>query len=154
MWFSEPLPQVFRCPVPCRPCPSFPLLTFFPPFHFQVPQDAAQSEGLLESMFPLGGAEPPHQPLDRCVRLLPHVSHTGGFFVAVLQKTHASDTDLKEARKRKLREEYYARVPQGSPAPLLTLFVVAAPALCGASEYVSDGVCPMRCAVGLEVDWR
>mmetsp|Transcript_55839 Transcript_55839/g.90489 ORF Transcript_55839/g.90489 Transcript_55839/m.90489 type:complete len:130 (+) Transcript_55839:1-390(+) len=46
----------------------------------EVPQDAAQSEGLLESMFPLGGAEPPHQPLDRCVRLLPHVSHTGGVF--------------------------------------------------------------------------
>ena len=47
-----------------------------------VVQNKAQK--LTRSMFP--NADTASLPLERCMRILPHHSDTGGFFIAVLEK--------------------------------------------------------------------
>ena len=50
--------------------------------------DKSGAEKLIPSMFPQGDEAELH--LERCMRFLPHHSDTGGFFVAVLEKTRES----------------------------------------------------------------
>ena len=43
-----------------------------------------KAQKLTRSMFP--DADSDSMPLERCMRILPHHSDTGGFFIAVLEK--------------------------------------------------------------------
>ncbi|KAK9814454.1 hypothetical protein WJX72_006165 [[Myrmecia] bisecta] len=63
--------------------------------NFYSSWDEARQHGphkLLPSMFP--DAESDKLPLERCMRILPHHSDTGGFFIAVLQKVAKLPDDL------------------------------------------------------------
>lgn len=51
-------------------------------YHYFCLQNKAQK--LIRSMFP--NADTASLPLERCMRILPHHSDTGGFFIAVLEK--------------------------------------------------------------------
>lgn len=48
-------------------------------------EDSDLKKQLRESMFPLDNIEEYH--IDRCLRIYPHLQDTGGFFVAVIEKT-------------------------------------------------------------------
>uniref|UniRef100_A0A915AC98 tRNA (cytosine(34)-C(5))-methyltransferase n=1 Tax=Parascaris univalens TaxID=6257 RepID=A0A915AC98_PARUN len=52
----------------------------------EVPE--AMKKSLVPSMFPPTDEEKQGFHLERCFRILPHMQNTGGFFVAVLRKTH------------------------------------------------------------------
>ena len=53
---------------------------------------ARGDEGSLESWFPPTAEEAQKFHLERCMRILPHQQNTGGFFVAVFEKTASVET--------------------------------------------------------------
>ena len=55
-----------------------------------------QAQKLTRSMFP--DAESDSQPLERCMRILPHHSDTGGFFIAVFKKVAKYPKQEKAAK--------------------------------------------------------
>uniref|UniRef100_A0AC34FHI0 tRNA (cytosine(34)-C(5))-methyltransferase n=1 Tax=Panagrolaimus sp. ES5 TaxID=591445 RepID=A0AC34FHI0_9BILA len=58
-----------------------------------VPENLRRS--ILQSMFPPTAEEAAKFHLERGFRILPHQQNSGGFYVAVLEKTDAFDTDAK-----------------------------------------------------------
>ena len=50
-----------------------------------VPENQ-RTQGMHKSLFPPDDGVDPKLNMDRCIRVLPHLQNTGGFFVAVLQK--------------------------------------------------------------------
>ena len=61
--------------------------------HSDLPSDVTN---ISSTMFPPQGVEGMH--LDRCMRLLPHLLDTGGFFVAVLRKKSPLPWQRTEAK--------------------------------------------------------
>jgi len=54
-------------------------------FHTEPNEESKKHHIIKDTMFPPEGAK--DMNMDRCIRLLPHHGDTGGFFVAVLEKT-------------------------------------------------------------------
>lgn len=72
--------------------------------HADLPQ--ALKKTVLPSIFPPTPEEAAEFHLERCLRVLPHVQDTGGFFVAVLEKVAPSDSiDAVEEAKDKAAAE-------------------------------------------------
>ena len=66
--------------------------------HAELPPQLRKT--ILPSVFPPTAEEAAEFHLERCLRVLPHVQDTGGFFVAVLEKIAPSDSiDALEAAK-------------------------------------------------------
>ncbi|CUM64129.1 uncharacterized protein PRCAT00001720001 [Priceomyces carsonii] len=69
------------------------------------------AEDVPESVFPPNEEERTDFALDRCIRVYPHLQNTGGFFIAVLEKTdpegakRPSEKEQEDSSKRRKTEE-------------------------------------------------
>ena len=82
-------------------------------------KDEEEGKKLCETMFPPTEDEKREFHLERCMRFLPHLMDTGGFFVAVLEKTKPLDDEegrrekiLKKVVSKKRKREW---IEQGKP---------------------------------------
>ena len=67
-----------------------------------VPSKVVTSRKLLPTMFAPSAEEVLGMHLDRCLRVLPHLQDTGGFFIAVFQRSETAP--IKEPEERESRE--------------------------------------------------
>ena len=107
----------------------------------QVDPSDPDAGGLVESMFP--PSEGLEAALQHCVRVLPHHGDTGGFFVAVLEKTAELPPPIphvsQNARKRQQNTDNNKNHHGDAPAPALAL----------AKEHATSPVGPERIEASL-----